>query len=119
MKSPRKFALAALLAAATAVNAFALSLTPANADFFFQMNGNVGADDVETITPGTTQLIEVYKQDVGGAEAGAFANSYTTVFAPLVSPKGATISYDGAPDPVIGGTEIWALAKDGETGHYL
>src|SRR5688500_19353641 len=46
---------------------------------------------------------------------------YTTLFrsAPLTDPKGATISYDGAPDPVIGGTEIWALAKDGATGHYL
>src|SRR5688572_873688 len=119
MKSPRKLALAALLAAATAVNAFALSLTPANADFFFQMGGDVGADDVETITPSNVQLIEVYKQNVGGSESGAFANSYTTVFAPLTDPKGATISYDGAPDPVIGGTEIWALAKDGATGHYL
>src|SRR5688500_9422794 len=108
MKSPRKFALAALLAAATALNAFALSLTPSNAEFFFQMGGNVGADDVETITPSNVQLIEVYKQDVGGAESGAFANSYTTVFSPLVNPKGATISYDGAPDPVIGGSEIWA-----------
>jgi hypothetical protein len=119
MHSSKKLILAALVAASTTLSSFALSLTPANVTYFFQQTGNVGADDIEAIVPGTTQFIEVYKQDVGGGESGAFAASYTTVFTPLSEPKGATISYDGAPDPFITGTSIWALAKDGETGHYL
>ncbi|MFH2046425.1 MAG: PEP-CTERM sorting domain-containing protein [Pseudomonadota bacterium] len=62
---------------------------------------------------------ELYKQEVGGAEVGDFADSYQTFFTPTTDPKGATIIYDGDPDPYINGNPIYLLVKDGKHGHYL
>jgi len=108
----------ALAALALPLSASALSLTPANAAFFWTQNGNVDADDVETKTGSLLQLIEQYKQNEGGNEEKPFAGSYSTTFPQNL--KGATITYDGSPDPIITGSEIWALAKGGSNhGHYL
>lgn len=112
-----QLALLALAAIALPVSVSALSLTPANAAFFWAQNGNIDENDVETKTGSLLQLTEQYKQNQGGNEEKAFAGSYSTTFPAGL--KGATVTYDGSPDPIITGSEIWALAKDGAHGHYL
>lgn len=107
----------ALAALALPLSASALSLTAANAAFFWSQNGNIDENDVETLTGSLLQLTEQYKQNQGGNEEKLFAPSYSTTFPQNL--KGATITYDGSPDPIITGSEIWALAKDGAHGHYL
>lgn len=109
---------AALATIVLPISASALSLTPGNAFLFWTQNGNTDANDVETLTGSLLQLTEQYKQNQGGNEEKPFAGSYSTTFPQNL--KGATITYDGSPDPIITGSEIWALAKGGSNhGHYL
>jgi hypothetical protein len=76
--------------------------------------GNPDADDIETITGTGVELIEQYKSDVADPpeESGPYAGDYDTTFAndPL-DPADATTVHTGA--NIIGGTEIYALVKDG------
>jgi hypothetical protein len=119
MKLMTKLGLAAVLAAGMAFDAQAILVVdptqPAPVTFF-QKNGNVTADYIQTLTGDT--VTEVYKQNVGGAEeSDDFASSYTTTFTPPSNPTGATIVYNGG--AFITGDPIYLLAKDGSTGHYL
>jgi hypothetical protein len=59
---------------------YALSLTPADADWTSNQVSNCNAACVEGIT-GLTGLTELYKSDVGGGESGPLAGSYETSFA--------------------------------------
>lgn len=97
------------------------TLTSANADWSGIWGANQNASDLETIiglAAGT--LTEVYKQNVGGTEEKAFAASYATTFDSLLDAADATITYDGAPDPVITGGRIFVYAKDGTPRpHYV
>ena len=96
----------------------ALSLTPADADC--TASGNPSEEDFLVDTCGATEpLTFQYKSNVGGSDEGPFAGSYSTAyFNTPQDPSDATISYDGAPDPVINciTADCWLVVKDG-VGH--
>jgi hypothetical protein len=101
-------------------SANALSITPTTKLYWFlDMPTNPTTDDLASASGYTGHWGVLYKQEVGGGEEGAFANSYNTTFTPAREPKGATIAYDGSPDPYINGNPIFLLVKDGRFGHYL
>jgi hypothetical protein len=58
-------------------------------------------------------VLELYKQDAGGGEAGSFAGSYSTTFSPTSDPEDATITWGGGTTPYIDCDCIFALVKDG------
>lgn len=87
----------------------ALLITPASAVLSGNDTGQAAIDAI--VLPYIAPATELYKQDVGGAESGAYAGSYNTVFDPPSDPTGATITYV-AGQPVIQPT-AWMLVKDG------
>jgi hypothetical protein len=81
---------------------------------------NPDADFVENLVGTTTQLTSVYKQDFNDStigspddESGSFKDSYNTTFSATSDPSGATIEYDGAPDPSILCPECYLVIKNG------
>ena len=109
----KQIALAVLAAASMALNANALLLTPGAANWSGSLPKNPDADDVETITGTSAQLTLMYKDNVGGSEAGTLTGSYQTTYANTsTDPQDATITYTGG--SVISGTPIYLLVKDGD-----
>jgi hypothetical protein len=102
----------------------ALTITPATAPCgtptcLFATGNDTSQDDINDALaalgiPGP----ELYKQNVGEAtDSGAFAGSYTTTFQNTpTEPAGATIVWDGAPDPFINSDPVYLLIKDGKLG---
>jgi hypothetical protein len=66
---------------------------------------------------GVSDIDLLYRANVGGGEAGSFADSYGTVFANSPDdPQEGTITYDGLPDPSIDCAAIggcFLVVKDG------
>ena len=106
--------------AATALswNASAMMITP---------GGYLGMDS----TPLTTEqiggilnvsgLVQLYHQPLEGLEAGAYADSYSTVFSETpTSPQNADIGFDGGAS-ISGFSGLWLYVKDGnfEPAFYL
>jgi hypothetical protein len=60
-------------------SAHALSVTPADADWTSNATANCDAACVSLLT-GIAGLTELYKDDVGGGEAGTLAGSYETTY---------------------------------------
>ena len=101
--------------AMVATSAHALTLSPGGeiSGLTFAVS-NCDADCVsakigETVT-------EVYKQNAGGTEEKAFADSYTTTFNEERS--AFTIRYDGVPDATITCPNCYLLVKDGNNSPY-
>jgi hypothetical protein len=88
-------------------SAQAISFTIGDEAFKGTVPENPTASDVETIT-GESPLSLLYKT---GGEEGPFKDSYETSFG--ADNETATITYDGAPDPAISGSNLWLLVKDG------
>ena len=69
------------------------------------------------ITPligGDPDALLQYKQDVGEGESGPYADNYTTTFFDTpTDPSGATIVWDGLPEPWINKALDYLLVKDG------
>jgi hypothetical protein len=73
---------------------------------------NPDAGGIDTIV-GTSGLVELYKQDVGGPESGPFAGSYQTTFWNTeTDPEDALILHVGG-QPSISGDPLYLLVKDG------
>lgn len=104
------FAATVLGVAMAASSAYALSLTPADADWTTNQTSTLSTNAVRTLT-GLSGLNEVYKQDVGAAtDTGSSAGSYSTTF--TAGNGGFTISF------TTGGTPLTCpvcvlLVKDG------
>jgi hypothetical protein len=112
MKNMNKFLLGAVLAVGMALNANALLLTPADADWQGSTPKNPNADAIESITGTSAQLTTLYKNDVGGVDSGSLAGSYdTTYFNTPTDPEDAKIEYKGG--PIVSGSPIYLLVKDG------
>lgn len=98
-----------------ALNASALSITPASSTFATgaSYSGNQNSQNVingvlNTLI-GTSSYI--YKQNVGGGESGSLAGSYKTTFSnPANDPSDALIKYTGG--NIVGPT-AYLLVKDG------
>ena len=90
---------------------YALSLTPADADFTSNETANCDAACVSAIV-GVT-VTELYKQNVGDAtDSGPFAGSYSTAFFNTpTDPQDATITYTGGPS--ITCPTCFLVVKDG------
>lgn len=89
----------ALLFGLSSVPAHALSVSPATLGALsVPAGGNCGATCMSGVT-GIASLVEVYKQNQGGAEVGSAAPYYTTTFNPTNAVKGVgqgfTITWDG------------------------
>ncbi len=95
------------LAMAT-TSAHALSLDPSQADWTSSQNSNCDAACVSQLT-GIAGLVELYKQNNDGSEAGSLADSYTTTFNGDLS--AFTIAYNGGPEVICGTCVL--LVKDG------
>jgi PEP-CTERM motif len=100
----------------------ALNITPATVpQWTTNTNSNLSADDVEALVGTSTQLTEVYKQNVGDAtDSGSFASSYTTTFSNSPSdPADALIDYISG--PFIQSQSMYLLVKDGnqEPAQYV
>lgn len=112
----------ALLAMSGAANA--LSITPATPGIlsFGSTYGpsNCEPECVETVF-GVTDLDLLYKADVGVADSGLFAASYTTAFLDVPNdPSGATITHVAATPAIVCGGCYLAI-KDGvhSPGYYF
>ncbi len=84
-------------------------------------NDNLNASDVEVLVMTGGLLFELYKQDVGGAESGSFAGSYTTsFFNDPDDPEDATITWVVG-EPKFNSVELFLLVKDGnqDPAQYL
>lgn len=98
-----------LVFAATPVHA--LSLTPADADWTTNQTSACNAACVSSLT-GISGLTQLYKDEVGGGEAGTLAGSYTTLyFNTSTDPKDFTITYNGGASASC--PECILLVKDG------
>jgi len=102
----------------TAAASHAISITPFTLTQWTGTNNrnmSASAIDAFLLTQGRNvngTLTEVYKQNVGGSESGAFAGSYTTTFNSTPSdPADALIDYISGPS--ITGGEIYLYVKDG------
>jgi hypothetical protein len=109
-----KSMMGASVAVALAAAAHALTITPST---FPQVTGsdnsNLTASQIATLV-GAPTLFELYKADVGSADSGLFANSYTTTYSNTASdPSDALIHYVGSPNPVPTAEPIYAYVKDG------
>jgi len=101
------------LAAAQAHSAI-ISLTPGGANWTTNDNSNLNGAAVASLVGTSSVLRLLYKMNVGGAEDGTFAGSYSTVFANTSSdPQDATITYDGSPDLFITCPNCYLVVKDG------
>jgi hypothetical protein len=89
-----------------AANANALLLAPANATWTTNVNSNLNGAAVTGIT-GISDLTLLYKQNVGGAEEGSLAASYTS----SIGDEGGTIDYVGGPIAFCGSCVL--VVKDG------
>lgn len=99
------------------VNAVTINLNASNSDWQGTSNTNPNANDVETITGTSAELTEVYKSNVGGGEEGSFASSYETTYSNTSSdPSDALVEYVSG--PVVSGSPIYILAKDGNVAPY-
>lgn len=101
-------AVAVLGFAMVAPSAHALSLDPTKADWISNNTNNCNAACVSGVT-GIAGLVEVYKQDVEGGEAGSLAGSYSTAFNGDLS--SFTVTYNGG-SAVLCGTCV-LVVKDG------
>jgi hypothetical protein len=94
-------------AAMLTLNATALEITAANADYQGTIPTNPNAGDIATIT-GSSTLSLLYKSD----GEGSFLNSYTTIFSG--GNESAQVIYDGGGDPSIPSQDdLWLVIKDG------
>lgn len=101
---------AALASLALAAAAHALSITPATVNVATGNQTSQAQIDV-AIAGILGSATELYKQNVGGAEVGSLAASYTTTFNNTpADPSDATITYVGG--PIVGPT-AYLLVKDG------
>ncbi len=76
-------------------SAHALSLTPSDADWTTNQTSSCDAACVSSLT-GISGLTQLYKDDVGGGEAGTLAGSYATqYFNTATDPADFTITYNG------------------------
>ena len=116
MKIISRYLLVAALAIATGFDASALSITPSNPTPFltFSQNSQAQIDAAinAALNPDPTV---VYKNDVGAADTGSFAASYSTAFFNTpTDPEDATISYvPGQPTIPSLFSNIYLLVKDG------
>ena len=112
MKTIRKLALLALatvMVEGMSASAFALSISPG--DEVLSGNETSQAQINLIVDPYIDPSLLLYKQDVGGAETGSLAGSYTTTFDNTPQdPSEATITYDGG--QYVGPT-AYLLVKDG------
>ncbi|THJ18417.1 MAG: PEP-CTERM sorting domain-containing protein [Nitrospira sp. CG24B] len=76
------FAATVLGVAMAASSAYALSVTPGDADWTTNTNSNLNAAAVSALT-GVSGLTELYKQNAGGSEVESLAGSYSTTFPSL------------------------------------
>lgn len=98
-----------------AAQAQALNITPSSApQWTTNINAALFADDVESLTGYTGDLVSAYKMDYGGSESGPGTMYYTTAFTGLGSdgPTGATISWDGG--SWIDCPDCFLVVKDGK-----
>lgn len=94
------------------VSAHALTITPASPmQYTGTVNSNLTASQIQAFVGSPVSLTEVYKQDVGGSESGAYASSYTTTFNSNNNPSGALIDYISGPS--ISGASVYLYVKDG------
>lgn len=94
---------------AVGVQAHALSITPGGAVMTGDQTAQPAIDSAIASTLGLS--VELYKQNVGGAESGILAGSYETLFFDTpTDPSGATITYTGGD---ILGDMKFLLVKDG------
>ena len=117
-------------ALALSSTAFALPLTPSDADWQGSDPNNPDANDIETIVPTSSELDLLYKKDVdykdaedqsvlcgaGECEEGPFADDYETIFANSASdPSEATIGW-GETDSIECSDDwpCYLLVKDGK-----
>lgn len=108
-----KLALTAVFAAGLALNANALLITPTSSPRWSgNVPNNINANDVEDITGTSTELSLLYKDNVGGAEEGPLAGSYSTSYNPADEPEDGAITYDGG--AFVTGTPIYLVIKDGD-----
>jgi hypothetical protein len=110
----RNYGLVALAALALTSAASALPIIPTSGVLnVTRWEGNeTGQPQIDAvIAPIIGASTEKYKQNVGGAESGSLAGSYTTTFANTPGdPSDATIVYNGG--PILGNTR-YMLVKDG------
>jgi len=112
MTALNRFWLAVVFAAGMALNANALLLTPADADWQGSLPKNPNADNVEAITGTSAQLTTLYKSDFGVGEEGSLAGSYDTTYSNSdTDPSDAKIEYKGG--SIVSGSPIYLLVKDG------
>ena len=104
---------AAVAMALTAVTQ-AVTITPSTTpQWTGSDNTNQSASQIAALV-GASTLFELYKADVGAADTGLFANSYTTTYSNTpTDPSDALIRYAGAPNPVPTAEPIYAYVKDG------
>src|SRR5687768_36957 len=104
----RMMTMAVTGAAMFALNASALEITIANADYLGVNPLNPTAADIATIT-GSSALSLLYKTS---DEEGPFLDSYTTIWGAEM--ETARVMYDGGGDPSIAAQDnLWLIAKGG------
>jgi hypothetical protein len=82
------------------------------------VNSQPNADSIETLVGTSTELIELYKADVGGGDSGPYAASYQTTFSNTASdPEDALIVYIGGSS--ITCPECYLSIKDGNNAPSL
>ncbi|MGN6553370.1 MAG: hypothetical protein ACTHLW_06580 [Verrucomicrobiota bacterium] len=120
-----KHFLAVITAVALTFSASALMITPGSASWSGDINSNLSASQLSTILNGAGfgvgSLTELYKQNVGGSESGAYASSYQTTFDNSPGdPQDADIKYISGP-ALAGFENLWLYVKDGnhDPAYYL
>jgi hypothetical protein len=109
-----------LLSSASASQVDITLATPTIAQGADGSNMQAIEDAINAVIPNVTDL-ELYRVTPGtpNFEQFALAGSYETTFLPdVIQKKDAVITYDGAPDPIIGPT-AYLLAKDGKQGGWF
>jgi hypothetical protein len=117
-----KYLVVSGLGLALALNASALSITPATADMAGNDTSFLGAGDVAALV-GATSLTQLYLQHADlASDSGSFASSYSTLFDNVFpgDPADADIVYGGG-SFITGFTRLWLYVKDGEAepAYYL
>jgi hypothetical protein len=114
MRLQMKLFAATVLALALSAPAYALTIVINPDDAVLTGNQTSQAQINAIVLPLIAPATELYKQNVGGAETGVLAGSYTTVFSNTVTaPSDATITYVAGMGFV--GSTAWALVKDGNS----
>lgn len=104
---------ATMLVLSVAVSAQALTITPSSGVLLTSrwegaQTGQAAID--AAIAPILGSATELYKADVGSADSGTLAGSYSTVYSPATDPSGGVITYGSG--QFVGPT-AFALVKDG------